>query len=296
MRWILEEPVTPPVLTLNCRGRLLTLERPALVGVLNLTPDSFSDGGQFNDAEAALAQVGRMLADGAAIIDVGGVSSRPGAPDVSEEEELRRLATVAPLLPRAFPDALFSIDTWRASVARRMIDAGFHIINDISAGRFDSSLFSVAAEAQAPLVLMHMQGAPATMQANPTYARPVDEVIQFLVERARAARAAGVRDLILDPGFGFGKTLEHNLELLGGLDSLALLGQPVLAGISRKRMVRTLAGGDSPLEMASVQGALHLQALQRGARLLRVHDVAPARRIVELYERLTYGTVHDRLP
>jgi dihydropteroate synthase len=266
-----------------------------LLGVLNLTPDSFSDGGLYNTLDAALAQTECLLREGADIIDVGAASSRPGAPEVPEDEELRRIETIGPRLVERFPDALFSVDTWRARVAAVLLDAGFHFINDISAGRFEPEVLTLAAQAHAPVILMHMQGTPPTMQLNPHYTQPVDEVIQFLVERVQAAYTAGVRDVIVDPGFGFGKSQAHNLELLAGLDRLAAMGLPVLVGISRKRMVRALAGGESPLELASVQGALHLEALMRGARLLRVHDVAPARRIVDLFLNLSGGAVHNRV-
>lgn len=294
MHWKSASLIAPPQQTLNCRGRLLTLEVPRLVGVLNLTPDSFSDGGLYNNLDAALAQTERLLAEGAELIDVGAASSRPGAPEVPADEELRRIETIGPALVERFPEALFSVDTWRLVVAQRMLEAGFHVINDISAGRFEPEILTLAARAQAPVILMHMQGTPPTMQINPHYVQPLDEVIQFLVERVQEARAIGVRDIIVDPGFGFGKNLSHNLELLAGLDKLASLGLPVLAGISRKRMVRALAGSESPLEQASVQGALHLEALMRGARLLRVHDVAPARCIVELFLNLSDGTFRNR--
>ena len=295
MHWNPAPPATQPMLTLNCRGRLLTLEVPRLLGVLNLTPDSFSDGGLYNTLDAALAQTERLLREGADIIDVGAASSRPGAPEVPEEEELRRIETIGPRLVERFPEALFSVDTWRVRVASVLLDAGFHFVNDISAGRFEPEVLTLAAQAHAPVILMHMQGTPPTMQLNPHYTQPVDEVIQFLVERVQAAYAAGGRDVIVDPGFGFGKSLAHNLELLAGLDRLAALGLPVLVGISRKRMVRALAGGESPLEQASVQGALHLEALMRGARLLRVHEVAPAQRIVDLFLNLEDGALRNRL-
>jgi dihydropteroate synthase len=275
---------------LNCRGRLLDLARPQVMGILNLTPDSFSDGGRYATTDSALQRVGEMLAEGARIIDIGGASSRPGAPVVSPEDEWQRIAEVVLALPQAFPEAILSIDTFHASVAEAALAAGAHIINDISAGQFDPRMLAIVAQSRAPFVLMHMQGSPATMQQQPHYEDVVAEVYAALVARIRAARSAGIVDLILDPGFGFGKTLAHNYELFRNLDKFNVLGLPVLVGISRKSMVYKLFS-TQPEDVLEITTALHLKALEMGAAILRVHDVRPAYRAVQMYEYLSHGTL-----
>jgi dihydropteroate synthase len=274
----------------NCRGRLLDLSRPRVMGILNLTPDSFSDGGRYPTTGQALERVGEMLAEGASIIDIGGASSRPGAPEVAPEAEWARIAEVVAAIPGRFPEAIVSIDTFHASVAESALAAGAHIINDISAGQHDPRMLAVVAQARAPYVLMHMQGRPATMQAAPHYADVVAEVYAALVERIRAAQAAGIVDLGVDPGFGFGKTLAHNYELFRNLDKFSVLGLPLLVGISRKSMVYKLFS-TQPEDVLEVTTALHLKALELGASILRVHDVRPAFRAVQLHQYLAHGTL-----
>lgn len=203
---------TAQISTLNCRGRLLSLEEPRLMGILNITPDSFSDGGKFLSEDSALARVEQMLEEGADIIDVGAYSSRPGAEDIAVEEELRRLEAVLPKLTSNFPEAIFSLDTFRSGVAAAGIEWGIHMLNDITAAR-DPKMMELAKAHQLPLVLMHMQGNPQTMQLQPNYADITDEVYQFFVERIKTARALGLTDLVIDPGFGFGKTVRHNYRL-----------------------------------------------------------------------------------
>lgn len=281
---------TPRPPLLNCRGRLLDLSRPQVMGILNLTPDSFSDGGQYATTARALERVGEMLAEGATIIDIGGASSRPGAAVVSPEEEWARIAEVVAAIPQSYPQALVSIDTFHASVAERALAAGAHIINDISAGQADPRILAVTAAAHAPYVLMHMQGSPATMQVQPTYTDVVGEVYAHLVARIRAARAAGIVDIVVDPGFGFGKTLAHNYELFRNLDKFSVLGLPLLVGISRKSMVYKLFS-TQPEDVLEITTALHLKALESGAKILRVHDVRPACRAVQLHQYLTHGTL-----
>ena len=276
---VLPAPVAPPLL--NCRGRLLDLSAPVVMGIVNLTPDSFSDGGLVASPEAAVARVSALLAEGATIVDVGAVSSRPGAPDVSIKEELRRLEAPVRAICEAYPEALLSIDTCRTAVAERMLALGVHIINDIAAGA-DAGMLELAAAARAPIVLMHRQGTPATMQLSPSYAHVVAEVRAFLLRRLEAARAAGVADALLDPGFGFGKTLAHNYQLVSGLSQLATLGAPLLVGLSRKSML-TRALGAAAHEVGAAAAALHWQALHAGARVLRVHDVAPAVQLTRLW-------------
>jgi dihydropteroate synthase len=270
--------------TLNCRGQLVRLHTPVVMGILNLTPDSFSDGGRFTTQHTALAHTKRMLAEGATFIDVGAASSRPGAVDVGPGEELQRLEAVLPHLIAHCPGTLWSIDTFHPEVAEAALGWGVHMLNDITAGR-DARMFSLAAHYTAPLVLLHLHGTPATMQHNPRYADVVAEVAGFLVERVNTARAAGVTDLLLDPGFGFGKTLEHNFTLLRELPQLVQLGLPVLVGLSRKSMV-TRALGIAVADSLPATTALHLQALVAGANILRVHDVREAVLAVELWRRL----------
>jgi dihydropteroate synthase len=282
-------PVPKPR-TLNCRGRLLLLDRPLVMGVLNLTPDSFSDGGQFNNQDAACRQTERMLKEGASIIDIGGYSSRPGADDISVEEELGRIRDITAGILRRFPEAIVSIDTFRAPVAREMLDLGAHIINDISSGLLDEDMMATVGKYDAPYLMMHMQGRPQTMQKNPQYEDIVTEVYQYLVERVREARAAGIADIVIDPGFGFGKRLEHNYELFRNLDKFRALGLPMLVGISRKSMIYRLFS-TTPEDVLELTSAMHLQALQAGADILRVHDVRPAARIARLHHYLQYGTV-----
>lgn len=271
--------------TLNCKGTLLDLSRPRIMGILNTTPDSFFDGGVHNSVDAALAQAEKMLKQGADLLDVGGMSSRPGAELIDADEELRRVIPVLEALHQSFPEALLSIDTFRGKVARAAVDAGACMINDISAGSLDSSLLPTVLELQVPYVLMHMQGAPKTMQQKPEYKQVVEEVFDFLNERMQNLRAQGLHDIVLDPGFGFGKSLSHNYQLLKNLHIFKLGGAPVLAGISRKSMI-CKALGVNPGKALNGTTALHMVALQQGANILRVHDVKEAAECIRLYELL----------
>lgn len=276
--------------TLNCRGRLLVLDQPIIMGILNLTPDSFSDGGKFTSPQAAVDHTGRMLAAGATVIDVGAYSSRPGGTDISVDEELYRLASIAPLLRATYPEAFFSIDTFREPVAAAMLEAGFDLVNDISAGLHDAAMFATCVHYQAPCILMHMQGTPQTMQQNPQYADIVQDVWAYFVQRINAANAAGLYDIILDPGFGFGKTLAHNYQLFAGLRQFSALELPLLIGISRKSMLSNLFN-TSYKELKPATAALHLEALQAGVCILRVHDVAEAQQVCRLHQALTHGVI-----
>ncbi len=260
------------------------------MGILNVTPDSFSDGGRFNSLDAALKHAEAMIGEGADMIDIGGYSTRPGADDIPVEEELRRVVPVVEALRQHFPAAILSIDTFRAPVARAVLDRGAHIINDISGGLFDPEMLATVAEYDAPYVLMHIQGTPQTMQKNPTYVNVVEDILDHLTERVKAARAAGITDIIVDPGFGFGKTLAHNYELFRNLDKFLALGLPLLVGISRKSMLYR-PFKTSPDDVTELSAAMHLQALRAGARILRVHDVKPAHRIAQLHQYLEHGTV-----
>jgi dihydropteroate synthase len=249
--------------------------RPVFMGVLNVTPDSFSDGGRFFDPAAAVAQAARMVAEGADIIDIGSESTRPGSDRVDAGEQIRRIEPVLPEVTRL--GVLVSIDTTRAEVATFALQAGAGIINDVSAGRDDPGIFELAAAQGTGLVLMHMLGEPKSMQVDPRYDDVVSEVRDFLGERLAAAEAAGVRRqrCIVDPGIGFGKRLEHNLALLAGAQALCELGVPVLYGPSRKRFIGEVTGEQAPGERLGGSIAACLAAYRRGATIFRVHDVAP---------------------
>jgi len=272
-------------MTINCQGTLVDLSKPKIMGILNLTPDSFFDGGNHNSIDAALVQCEKMITEGADFIDVGAYSSKPGTKEVSEEEELRRLLPTFEKMKLAFPQILFSIDTFRSKVAAQTIDCGAALINDISAGAFDSDMLSTVGKHQVPFVAMHMQGKPATMQLQPKYKNVVDEVIFFFSKKVKEARAAGINDIILDPGFGFGKTKEHNFELLKQLETFQCFDVPVLAGVSRKSMIyKTLnIEAETALNGTTV---LHTVALTKKAQILRVHDVKEAKECIDLLEAL----------
>ena len=260
--------------TLDCNGRELRLDRPRVMGIVNVTPDSFSDGGRHATVDAAVAHALRLAEEGADVLDVGGESTRPGAEDVPLEEELRRVIPVIERLARetALP---ISVDTSKPEVMRAAVDAGAGMINDVYALRRDGAL-DIAAACGVPVVLMHMQGEPRTMQEAPQYEDVVAEVHRFLAERIFAAEMAGIpkKRIVIDPGFGFGKTREHNLALLAQLARFGELGVPVLAGLSRKRTIGELTGRTTPAERVHGSVAAALIAAQRGAGLLRVHDVA----------------------
>jgi len=259
--------------TLDCNGRTLTLDRPCVMGIVNVTPDSFSDGGAHDTLEAAVAHGLKLAEEGADLLDIGGESTRPGAVDVSVEEELRRTIPVIEALAKQ-TSLPISIDTSKPEVMRAAVQAGAGMINDVYALRREGAL-DVAAALGVPVVLMHMQGEPRSMQDAPHYDDVVASVHRFLAERIFAAEMAGIakKKIIVDPGFGFGKDTQHNLALLAQLERLAELGVPVLAGLSRKRTIGEIIGRSDPRERAAGSVAAHLIAAQRGAKLLRVHDV-----------------------
>ena len=264
------------------RDRLVRLRPPLVMGILNRTPDSFVGSTRLHSVDQALRSAKQMVKDGAAILDVGGASTRPGAPDIPADEECRRTIPTIVALRERFPGVLISVDTWRARVAREAVDAGASLVNDISAGLLDPGLLGAVAALHVPYILMHMQGTPRTMQHNPTYADVLAEVVHFLGERILAARQAGIADLVVDPGFGFGKDRTHNFTLLEGLGAIRQLGVPVLAGLSRKRMLGEITGREVGKRIpASV--AAHLVAAQNGAAILRVHDVEPLRDALALW-------------
>ncbi|WP_141456076.1 dihydropteroate synthase [Pseudoxanthomonas sp. z9] len=259
---------------LDCAGRILKLDRPRVMGIVNVTPDSFSDGGAHDTLEAAVAHGLKLTEEGADILDIGGESTRPGAADVSVEEELRR---VVPVIERLAKETTLpiSIDTFKPEVMRAAVQAGAGMINDIYGLRREGAL-EAAAALGVPVVLMHMQGEPRTMQEAPDYDDVVGEVHRFLAERIFAAEMAGIakKNLLVDPGFGFGKNTQHNLALLAQLERFVELGVPVLAGLSRKRSLGELTGRDVASERVAASVAAHLIAAQRGAAIVRVHDVA----------------------
>ena len=259
---------------------------PVLVGALNVTPDSFSDGGDFLDPERAVARAATMLDEGARVIDVGGESTRPGSDPVSPDEEARRVIPVIRGIVADRPDAIVSIDTYRAGIAEAALEAGARIVNDVTALRGDPRMAGVVAEARCPVVLMHMLGEPKTMQRDPRYGDVVREVRDFLAGRAEQAIAAGVEEanVILDPGIGFGKTLEHNLALLNDLDSIVKLGFPVLVGASRKSFIGKITGVEEAKDRLFGTVAANVIAYERGATLFRVHDVRANREALTLAE------------
>jgi dihydropteroate synthase len=274
-----------PHLTLNCGGRLVWLEEPVLMGILNVTPDSFFDGGRYSGEVQILKHAEKMLAEGATFVDVGGMSSRPGADFISEKEELERVVPIIASLKKAFPEALISVDTWRSEVAKAAADAGATMINDISAGSLDEKMFETVAKLGLPYVLMHMQGTPQNMQQAPHYDNATLEILDFFIWKIAALRALGVRDIILDPGFGFGKTVEHNYEILTRLHVFKMLDYPVLAGISRKSMICKVLKVN-PEHALNGTTALHMVALQQGAKILRVHDVREAKEAIALWRQV----------
>jgi len=273
-------------MTICCKGALVDLSHPKVMGVLNSTPDSFYDGGKYWDPYLGLKQVEAMLRQGADFIDVGGHSSRPGAPEVPETEELKRVIPMVEGLLEEFPDALISIDTFRAEVARQALDAGAAMVNDISAGMRDSAMLPLIAERQVPYVMMHMRGTPQTMGSQTNYENLITDILYYFSERLAEARKLGITDCIADPGFGFAKTREQNFELLAALSAFKTLNTPLLIGLSRKSMIhKTL--GISPEEALNGTTALHMMALKEGANILRVHDVREARECIQLWEALS---------
>jgi dihydropteroate synthase len=271
--------------TLNCNGRIVDLSQAQIMGILNLTPDSFYDGGRY-EGETALRQVENMLGEGADIIDIGGMSSRPGAELVSLEEERKRVIPVIRSILNAFPETILSIDTVRSEIAKEAYACGVGIINDISASKVDSGMYDILGQLKVPYVLMHMQGLPNNMQQNPNYSNVTKEVLDFLIEELGRLKAYNPTDVIIDPGFGFGKTVEHNYELLKNLGLFKILECPIMVGISRKSMISKVTGSSSE-EALNGTTALHMLALQNGADILRVHDVKEAVEVRKLYQAYT---------
>ncbi len=273
--------------TIKVAGRLLDFGTPVVMGILNLTPDSFYEGSRFApDSDQLLQAAGQMLGDGAGILDVGGYSTRPGAAEIAEAQECDRVLGVIEILVKNFPDAVISIDTFRTEVARKAVQAGAAMINDVSGGNLDERMFGVISELGVPYALMHMRGTPQTMTKLNQYNNLVRDVFQELAEKLTKLRAMGMADVIVDPGFGFAKNVSQNFELLNNLEYFQKLDAPLLVGISRKSMIwRSL--GTTPAESLNGTTALNMLALQKGANILRVHDVKEAVETVQLWKLTT---------
>ena len=271
--------------TFNCHGRLLDLTAPVVMGIINITPDSFYDGSRWNNEKELLLHAERMLNEGARILDIGGMSSKPGATEVTEEEELRRVLPAIVALHKNFPQAILSIDTWRSTVLNEAVAAGASMVNDISGGNKDPALWKTVAQLKLPYILMHMQGEPATMQKNPVYHHAVKEVFDWFKEKILQLNTHGIYDIILDPGFGFGKTVKHNFQLLHQLSVFQLFGLPILAGVSRKSMIcKTL--NLKPGQALNGTTVVNTIALLNGASILRVHDVKEAQEAIHLIKEM----------
>ncbi|MBS1491155.1 MAG: dihydropteroate synthase [Bacteroidetes bacterium] len=270
---------------LNLKGRLTYFSQPKIMGILNVTPDSFYEGSRFLNAEAQLRQVEKMLTEGADIIDVGGYSTRSGAGTLSQEEEMSRVIPVIQPIAKEFPEAVISIDTFRAAVARKAVEAGASLINDISGGEQDEKMGETAAELNVPYIFMHMRGTPQTMQQLTQYENLVIEVIQYFQAKITKLHQLGVKDIVVDPGFGFAKTPAQSFEMLNKLDRFHILNKPLLVGLSRKSMIwKTLQG--TPEQALNGTTCLNTIALLKGASLLRVHDVREAKETIQLVNQL----------
>ncbi|MEJ8801258.1 dihydropteroate synthase [Pontibacter sp. H249] len=270
--------------TLNCRGKILSLSTPQVMGILNITPDSFYPGSRLSSTEEAVARANQMLTDGADLLDVGGYSTRPGAAEVSEQEEVDRVAPAIEAIHAAFPEAILSVDTFRAKVAEAAVNAGAAIVNDVSGGILDETMFQTVARLQVPYILMHMRGTPQTMATLTKYEDLVTEVIDELQAQQAKLTQLGVKDVILDPGFGFAKTVDQNFELLRRMDEMRILGLPILAGMSRKSMVyKSLEINQADALTGTI--VVNTIALMKGADILRVHDVKETKQTIQLYTK-----------
>jgi len=270
-------------MTINCNGQLIDLTTPKVMGILNVTPNSFYDGGKFNDDKKILSHVEKMLTDGATFIDVGGYSSKPHAEVVSEEEELSRVLPIIQKIAKEFPSAIISIDTFRSEVAQQSIENGAAIINDISAGSLDENMMQTVAKLQVPYIMMHLKGNPKTMQSLANYDNIVKEMLFYFSEKVALARSFGINDLLIDPGFGFAKTIEQNFEVLNKLELFQMLELPVLVGVSRKSMVYKSLETTSEFALNGTT-SLNTIALMKGAKILRVHDVKEAVETAKLFQ------------
>ena len=271
-------------MNINIRGRLFDLSKPKVMGILNLTPDSFYDGGVHNEINKIEDHVNKMVNDGMDILDIGGYSSKPGAKNISVDEELSRVIPILKHIRKIFPELVISIDTFRSKIASASLNEGADIINDISGGTLDKNMMSIVAKNNCPYILMHMQGNPQNMQNDPSYENVTLEIIQYLAQRIKIAHDNNIVDIIVDPGFGFGKTLEHNFEILNNLEKFNVLDTPILVGFSRKSMIyKTLK--TSSKKALNGTSSLNTIALMKGAKILRVHDVKEAKECIILHEK-----------
>jgi dihydropteroate synthase len=272
-------------MTINCKGQIIDLSTPKIMGILNITPNSFYDGGKYSLENNAIAQVEKMLKEGATFIDIGAYSSKPNAEFVSEEEELNRIIPVIKAILNKFPEALLSIDTFRSTVAQECINNGAALINDISAGSLDEKMMEVIASNNIPYIMMHLRGTPQTMHDQTNYEHIINEILTYFSDKVNKARSLGINDLIIDPGFGFAKTTDQNYEILSNLELFKMLELPILAGVSRKSMIyKTL--DTSPEEALNGTTVLNTIAITKGATIIRVHDVKEAMECVKLCGKL----------
>ncbi len=275
--------------SINCRGRLLNMDEPLVMGIINATPDSFYEGHLHTGIEGIVSVAGNMIAAGAAILDVGGLSTRPGSKPISIEEETGRVVPVIRSILKKHPDAIISVDTYHSAVAMAAVEAGACIVNDISAGNLDKNMLPTVARLQTPYICMHMKGTPETMQLHPVYDDVVKEVLDFFIAKTDECTRLGIKDIIIDPGFGFGKTIFHNFQLLKKMELFSMLNRPLLAGLSRKSSIyKTL--GTSAAEALNGTTVLNTIALLHGASILRVHDVKEAKEAVTLYSAYKKAT------
>lgn len=283
---MIEDKLFPQKYTFQIKGRVYSLDKPKVMGILNLTPDSFFEGSRVSqDEKMILGTAEKMISEGADFLDLGGYSTRPGAIDISVEEEIQRVAPAISLIKGEFPEILISVDTFRSEVAKIAIESGADLVNDISAGSLDSMMLETVAQLGVPYIAMHMRGTPQTMQEETAYQELVPEILSYFSEKLEAFRKLGIKDVIIDPGFGFAKTREQNFQLLRDLKSFQRLGLPILAGVSRKSMIyKTLQISAS--EALNGTTALNMFALSQGANILRVHDVKEAKETVTLFEQL----------
>jgi dihydropteroate synthase len=272
-------------MTINCKGQIIDLSTPKIMGILNITPNSFYDGGKYSLENNAISQVEKMLIEGATFVDIGAYSSKPNAEFVSEEEELNRIIPVVKAILKEFPETLLSVDTFRSSIAQECIDNGAALINDISAGNLDEKMIEVIASNNVPYIMMHLRGTPQTMQSQTNYDNIIKEIITYFSDKINKARSFGINDLIIDPGFGFAKTTNQNYEILSNLELFKILELPLLTGVSRKSIIyKTL--DISPDEALNGTTVLNTIAITKGATILRVHDVKEAMECVKLCEKL----------
>ncbi len=275
--------------SINCKGKLLNLDEPVVMGIINATPDSFYEGHLKLNPKEIVSLAGKMIADGASILDIGGQSTKPGSAAVSTQEETDRVLPVLESIHAVYPDIILSIDTYNSTVAMAAVAAGATIVNDISAGNLDTEMLATVASLQVPYICMHMQGIPANMQKKPAYTDVITEVLDFFIAKLDACSKAGIQDVILDPGFGFGKTIEHNFQLLRSLVVFSILDKAILVGLSRKSTIyKTLAV--TPAEALNGTTVLNTMALINGANILRVHDVKEAKEAVILFN--AYNKAH----